>query len=60
MSSWGSAGVHSTDTRDFAAHITVAKMSKMLGKKRKAAGKLKKIPEVCHYGSYEVCLMQLQ
>lgn len=39
-------GINSTDDRDFVGHVTVAKMSKLMGKRRKGGSKLKKIAEV--------------
>ena len=40
-------GVNSTDDRDFVAHVTIAKMSKVKGHQRKKGCSPKKIAEVC-------------
>ena len=41
------AEVKSNDDREFTGHVTIAKLSKIRSKRRKAGSKLKKIPEVC-------------
>ena len=40
-------GVTSTDDRDFVAHVTIAKMSKVKGHQRKKGRSPKRIAEVC-------------
>ena len=52
LASLSPAGVDSSDNRKFTGHVTIAKLSKIHTKRRKAGVKLKKISEVSLLGIF--------